>query len=211
MKRYLFLFLLVISFLLTACNKEGSKEQNLEALNDKEKMNYISSVNITDRESAILATTTSYANVFEFNVEDSYNKASVWIEKFVEGKPVEARIGPMTKDIEEKGSIIFTTSSPPQKRNDIIFEIGIHSLEGTSALHNIDTIPAKGLENISSMTDSISRVDVSDEEIVLASICFSGDRGMSSLSPDFYKDMKHHMDELKRYEVVYVLKGKFLK
>ena len=46
--------------------------------------------------------------------------------------------------------------------------------------------------------------------MVLASICYTLDEeGATSLSSDFYEDPKSNMDELKDFDVVYLLKGEF--
>ncbi|QDP38781.1 hypothetical protein [Radiobacillus deserti] len=208
MKRLLFIsFLFFTCFALTACNDSDKKQ--VESKNDSGKTNWVKSVNLTDREMAILATTTSYANVFDFKVDDSYSQASVWVEKFVSGKEVKTNIGPLTTDIERKGSIIFTTSEPPLESNEIIFEIGIHSEGSTSSSHNTDMISKVKLENKSSMIHSVSSISLADEELVLATICLTDDQGMTSIPQEFYEDMESHLDVLKEYDIVYVLKAKF--
>lgn len=51
-----------------------------------------------------------------------------------------------------------------------------------------------------------------DGQVILASICYSNDRtGISSFSNGFYSNADGQMNELKNYDVVYLLKVEFLK
>ncbi|MGE7664811.1 hypothetical protein ACQKMN_03750 [Ureibacillus composti] len=46
-------------------------------------------------------------------------------------------------------------------------------------------------------------------EVVLGSICYSMEGRMNSLSTDFYQDVDRHINELEKYDVVYLFKEDF--
>lgn len=75
---------------------------------------------------------------------------------------------------------------------------------------SIETITEDGLEGFSSLWGSnpVKNKPIKGE-MVLASICYSKKKTMSSLSSDFYKDVEGHINEIKDYDIVYLLKIKF--
>jgi hypothetical protein len=49
-------------------------------------------------------------------------------------------------------------------------------------------------------------------EMVLASICYASDEGViGSPSWDFYNDVEGHINEIKDYDVVYLIRSEFIK
>ncbi|MCM3711113.1 hypothetical protein [Sporosarcina luteola] len=171
--------------------------------------NTISAVELTERENAILSTTSDYSFVFDFNVESEYEEVTVWIEKYELGKLVNDRMSSITSQVEEKGSIIFTSSKAVGSPKQSTFNIGISSNSsiGSSTRTNTDDLDAMSSVwgNIQGESNSVEGV------LVLASICYSSDGHMSSLNPGFYKNVDDHMNKLEEYEVVYLLKAEFNK
>ncbi|UOQ48714.1 hypothetical protein MUN88_00690 [Gracilibacillus caseinilyticus] len=62
-----------------------------------------------------------------------------------------------------------------------------------------------------SVWGSFSEEDVSiEEEVTLASICYSEEGSMASLTNDFYQDADGHLDELADYDIAYIVKARFM-
>ena len=198
MKR-LFIIVALLVFVLSAC------------VNNNAKSNTISAVELTERENAILSTTSDNSFVFDFNIDSEYKEVSVWIEKYELGKLVDDEISSLTTQVEENGSIIFATSKADGSRKQHTFNIGISGNDSMSSISNIET-NLDDLDAMSSVWDNLQEENNSIEgEVVLASICYSSDGSMSSLTTDFYKDVDGHMNELEDYDVVYLLKAEFNK
>lgn len=189
------LILTLLAFLLSACDNKNSMS------------NTISVAELTDRENAILATTSEKSFVFNFQIDSEYKEASVWIEKYKSGKLVDDEISKITSQVAESGSIIFTTSGQKQ----FTYSIGINSKGGTGSTTGFDT-DSNSLDNMSSIWGTFQGDNTSIEgEVVLATICYSdSESGMRSLSPDFYKDANGHMKDLEEYDVVYLIKTEFM-
>ena len=48
------------------------------------------------------------------------------------------------------------------------------------------------------------------DKMVLASICYSNsNKEISTISTDFYSDVDSHINELKNYDVIYLLRSEF--
>lgn len=134
---------------------------------------------------------------------------SVWVEKYEFGKLVEPEMGRMTTAVKDNGTIIFTTSKMVDGQNPSMFNISIQNDDGTDTATYPETID----EMESSVWGSAGNLKInSTNKLALASICYSsGNEGIRSLSTDFYGDSDSHMDELKKYDVVYLLRSEFTK
>ncbi|MGG4265902.1 hypothetical protein [Peribacillus simplex] len=170
--------------------------------------NNLSVPELTAREDAILANTSEHSFLFDFNVDDTYKEMTVWVEKYEFGKLVEDEKGRMT-GIEKNGTIIFTTSRTDDEQNLSFFNISIQSDDGVTT----GSYSEKIAEKDSSVSGSIETINMlNTNKLVLASICYlNGDEGMHSLSNDFYNDMDSHINELKDYDVAYILRSEFTK
>ncbi|GGM43582.1 hypothetical protein GCM10011351_31960 [Paraliobacillus quinghaiensis] len=201
MKRiFTILLLALLVFTLRACDNNNSKS------------NTISVVELTERENAILATTTDMSFVFDFNIDSEYKKASIWVEKYQSGKLVDDKINKITTEVVGNGSIIFATSKKGDSQKQLTFNIGISSNGNTGSISGSDAI-SNGLDNMLSVGGNFQGGNTPIEgEVVLASICYSNsESGISSLTSDFYKDVDGHMNELELYNVVYLIKTEFMK
>lgn len=200
-KFFLMTALLSVVFALSACGESHLKS------------NTIVEAELTDRENAILSMVSNQSFVFDFNIDDEYSEATVWIEKYEFGKRVDDLIGGNKTQVTENGSIIFTTTNPESTLNQTFFNLGVSSNGSTGSSTVSDIISNNGEEGMHTMWGSINEeMDVTNGELVLASICYSwGDGSMRSLSPDFYKDVESHINEIENYDVVYLLKSKFTK
>lgn len=188
----------LLSFSLVACKNADPKSENS-----------LSVSKLTEREKSILTNTSEHSFLIDFDVDDTYKKMSVWVEKYEAGKLVEDEMGLMTTGIKDNGTIIFTTSKTPEKQNLSMFNISIQSDDGVSTATYLEKIEEKD----SIVTDSIETINMLNKnKLVLASICYSSGHGsMHSLSTDFYNDMDSHINELKDYDVVYLLRSEFTK
>ncbi|WP_285769021.1 hypothetical protein [Peribacillus sp. SI8-4] len=197
-KIHLSLIISFVSLFLVACEEDQSKSRNT-----------LSVPKLTAREQAILANTSENAMLIDFNVDDTYKELSVWVEKYEAGNLVEAEKGGMTAEIEKNGTIIFTTSKTDDQQDLSMFNITIQNEGGTSTA----TYPEKIEMKAARVSGSIDKIDLKNtSKPVLASICYSSNQGgTSSLSTDFYHDMDNHIDELKAYDVVYLLRSEFTK
>jgi hypothetical protein len=199
-KLFASLILALLVFALSACGNNTSKS------------NAISVVELTERENAILSTISDKSFVFDFNIDNEYKEASVWIEKHEAGELVNDKLSFLTTKVGTNGSIILTVSKTNDNAKQHMFNIGISSNGGSSSISGFDKNP-NGLDNMSSVWGNFQGENTSIEgEVVLASICYSNDEnGMSSLTADFYKDVESNMNELEKYDVVYLFKTEFIK
>src|SRR5690625_4019987 len=202
MRKTLFIaIVLMLALTLNACG------------NSNVKSNTIVNAELTDRETGILSTTSSQSFVFDFNIENEYKKASVWIEKYEFGKLIEERIGYLTAEIENNGSIILAIIESSTSEKQAFFKLGINSNGVTSSSTIVDVVSTKGTENSSIVWGNLSeKMDITNDQLILASIGFSWDEGsMVSFTTDFYKEAEPRISELENHEIVYLLKGEFTK
>lgn len=198
MRKILFFTMLAsLMFSLMACSND----------NTNSKVNTISETKLTEREQAILTTTANQSFIFDFNVDGKYKNIKLWVEKYESGKLV-GELNNISTEIKDKGSIIFTTSQTMEESNQALFAVSVHNNGSTSTIWNSETTPKGELSTVWG-SNSLDNISITDQ-MVLASICYSSSQdGVSSLSSDFYRDADKHMNELKDYEVVYLLRGEF--
>ncbi len=183
----------------------------LSACGNSLKSNTIVDADLTDREKAILSTTSNQSFVFDFNIEEKYKKISVWVEKYEFGKLVDEPIGPITTEILNNGSIIFTIIEEDAIETQNLFNIGIISNGTTGKMTTSTIVSTKGTGGRSIVWGKISEeMDITNEQMVLASIGYSwGEGPLVSFSTEFYKDIERRIIELENHEVVYLLRCKF--
>ncbi|MFJ7994575.1 hypothetical protein ACIQY5_20685 [Peribacillus frigoritolerans] len=197
-KIILSIILSLLSFSLVACKAVEPKSENI-----------LSVPELTAREKGILENSSEHSFLIEFSVDDTYKEMSVWVEKYEFGKLVEPEMGRMTTGIEKNGTIIFTTSKTDVDQKRSMFNVSIQNDDGADTVTYPETID----EMDASVWGSAGKLKINNtNKLALASICYSsGNEGIRSLSTDFYGDMKGHMDELKEYDVVYLLRSEFTK
>lgn len=198
MKRPLLIVAILFVMLLSACSKSPT--------------NSITRVELNDREETILAITSNDAFVFDYNVVTEYKEVIVWVEKYEFGQLTDGRLGYITTDSQNNGSIILTTSQISNQPNKQVFNIGI-SHENAIASTSFTDSDSYNSDGFMSNSGSISEEKYIEEgEILLANLTLSKNaNGVSSLSPSFYNDPRDHLSEIEEYEVVYLLKAEFSK
>jgi len=198
MKR-LFTLVALLVLVLSAC------------ANNNPKSNTISAVELTERENAILTTTSDKSFVFDFNIDSDYKEVSVWVEKYESGKLVNDAISSLITDVEGNGSIIFATSNSDDSGKKQIFNIGISDNGGMGSVSNFEST-SNDLDAMESVWNSLDGKSNSIEgELLLANIGYSSGGAMSSFTTAFYEDFEGHMSELEKYDVLYLLKAEFNK
>ncbi|MFJ7511553.1 hypothetical protein ACIQW7_19150 [Peribacillus simplex] len=197
-KIFLSIIISLLSLSLVACKDNNPKSEN-----------NLSVPELTAREKAILENTAEHSFLIDFNVDDTYKEMSVWVEKYEFGKLVEDEKGRMTTGVEKNGTILFTTSKTDEEQDQSMFNISIQNDGGMTTATYPETIDEKD----SMVSGSAGQLNInSTKKLALASICYSsGNEGIRSLSTDFYSDMDGHMEELKEYDVVYLLRSEFTK
>jgi hypothetical protein len=200
MRRGLFFVILTVLMLsLVACNGEDSK--NVKA-------NTISSATLTEREETLLSGTADQSFVFDFNAGDQYKEVAVWVEKYESGKLVR-KLTQMSTEIKNTGTMVFSTAKINEENNQTRFSISVHSNETTTTGTSSETIKDDNLGMVLGNNPSES-ISIKNKSIVLASMGYSSsEKGISDLSTDFYSDMGSHIDELKDFDTVYLLRCTF--
>lgn len=200
MRRGLFFVILTVLMIsLVACNGEDSK---------KVKANAISSANLTEREEALLSGPADQSFVFDFNAGDQYKEISVWVEKYESGKLV-GKLNRMSTEIKNTGMMVFSTAKVNEENNQSRFSISVHSDDATSTAWSPETMKDDNFSIVSG-SNTLDNISIKDKNIVLASIAYSSsEEGPNSLTNDFYEDIDSHMNELKNYDVVYLLRCTF--
>ena len=201
--RGILLFVLLI-FTLIACTRENPT-------NNTSTNNMLTVAELTEREMAIISMISNEYAVFDFKQDSKYKTVSVWIEKYESGKLNSNPIGSITSGIEEKGSIMFAMSNSVEDDEQQIIHMGISDRIGSSV--SSSEVDSSDLDQMSSVWGYTDEEMIPEEgEMVLASVCYSNDKnGISTLDSDFYRDPEGHIGELEIYEVVYLLKVKFIK
>ncbi|RAS71479.1 hypothetical protein [Priestia endophytica] len=200
MRRVLFFAMLtVLTLSLVACDGEGSK--NVKA-------NAISSATLTEREEALLSGTADQSFVFDFKAGDQYKEVAVWVEKYESGKLVK-KLNRMSTEIKNTGTMVFSTAKINEENNQARFSISVHSNEATTTGLSSETMKDDDLGMVLGSNPSES-ISIKDKNIILASIGYpSSEEGTRTPSTGFYEDVDSHMNELKNYDVVYLLRCTF--
>ena len=183
----------------------------VSACDDSSNTNTISVAELTDRENAILSSSTDQSFVYDFSTDKEYKEVTVWIEKYESGNLVEGKIGELMTQVEGEGSIIFTTSKTDPGQKQLTFNIAVGDKEGFSSVSANDG-NSIDLDDMSSVWGSLRGDNTSIEgEVVLGNICYSNNQIMNSLTAEFYEDVNGHINEIEKYDVVYLLKADFHK
>ncbi|WP_096271097.1 hypothetical protein [Paucisalibacillus globulus] len=198
MKKFISIWLISI-FILIGCEQSNS-----------EKSNSIKEAILTNREVAILDTVADKSFAFDYRIS-GYKEVAIWLEKYESGELVDDKVAWMSGGIDEKGTILFTTTNQADNEPSSSYYIGILSDSGTVSGSGSEDFP-DGIPNMMSTWGSLSEKTITDSEIVLAAICYSdNEHGMSGLTTSFFEDPASHMSDLKEYDVAYLLKAEFKK
>lgn len=178
------------------------------------KTNTISVADLTDREEDILSMITEQSFLFDYNVDDTYQEVTFWVEKYESGKLVEKINNEAGAPIHGSGSLIFAIAQDPEDKNLLTFLTGLKNEDAKDG----DIIPSfsgsvtgkKELDKATWRTQVIQESVPIKGEMTLASLCYTfDDNGITQSSTDFNEDPEKYMDELKEFDVAFLLKGEF--
>lgn len=201
MKRIISLFtLLLLICTLSACNKE----EQVQEPEPEQVENTIAESELTEREKLLLSSTSEVSFVFDFNVDETFKKVSVWVDRYEFGQLEVENINHITTDIDKKGMITFSTTQVPGNEDKSIFK-SFANANGSSSLQKMERTK-QGTWGSNPNTN----IPISGEK-VLAVISFSNGNGMSSLPEEFYEDVENNLDKIKDYDAVYILRSEFIK
>ena len=204
MKKFLLTMLVALLIMtLLACQKDPPKKTNQKVT--------LTVTNLSEREKAILSLFSNDYAIFDFNQEGEYKKVSVWIEKYKSGDLVKDYEGKLTTEVEKSGSIMFAKSRGDDEGNQPIIHVGIGDHNGSLASEfEVDSLEVNQMSSVWSYTDE--NTVPKDGRVTLASLCYSRNEDRNdTLRSDFYKDPEGHINELKQFDIVYLLKAEFSK
>ncbi|WP_153732821.1 hypothetical protein [Sporosarcina obsidiansis] len=200
MKKQILLLCLSFVLILSACATAESNKLTIPEL--------------TDREKQILATSSNQGFVFDYSADQTYTSISMWLDKYEKGKKTAEPINLLSIPLpgkSTKGTMILTLTEINDQQ--LLFSTSISDTNGSVGTHVQDAKP--GGENLAMLWGTNPKENLSlSEEMLPASIIYTDSTegvSTSSLSSDFYEKMEDHMDELKEYDVVYLLRASFKK
>lgn len=169
------------------------------------KTNIITDAVLTERENMILSATANQSFVYDFKVDDHLKEVDIWVEKYELGTFVK-EINHISTEVNQKGTIIFTTSHPTEENNQSLFTVSIDSDGATSTGWSQETVAM----DLSALWASspLNNMPITGK-MTLASICYSSKDEIPSLTTEFFNDAEKHKSELKKFDVVYLLKSEF--
>ncbi|OLS40472.1 hypothetical protein BTR25_09780 [Bacillus sp. MRMR6] len=189
---------LLFIFTLSACGQDAYKN------------NTVTEAKLTEREKVILSTTSEYYFLFDFKTDKTYKKVTLWVEKYESGNLV-GEINRISTEIKNEGTLLFTTSKKTEGNNNSLFTLSINSDGSTGTGWSPEEMKEQQSAVVWGANPFLQTMVITNQ-MVLASICFSkAGPTVSTLSSDFHVDMPRHIDELKNYEVVYLLRSEFSK
>ena len=198
LRKTYFMIIGLVTFILSGCI-------NLDAQVDK-----IEVAELTERENAIISNFADEHLAFDYSVDEKYEEITVWIEKYEFGQLVDDKVGELSSSIHETGSIIFSSVEDHNERDQKTFALQILQENGTTSMTNIidSSFEYKDMMKVWGGLPESTVLD--HEEMVIGTIGYSkGEFGISSFTNTFYEDFEAHQDQLKDYDVAYLLKISF--
>lgn len=210
--------------LLSACSTETSVEEpqidetittESNDENDEQETNTISLSQLTEREEAILFSVSSNSMVFDFNIDDTYSSATIWIVRYTFGERDEYDIGQTSMDVSDHGYMTFipTTYYNVEDEDRLFFTISISSGVNSSSHSTSEILEEQGTNSDEgTIWESVGNesIDLTNGEVVLGSLVTSSmEEGLGSLSRDFYASPDENLEEIEDYEQVYLIKAEF--
>lgn len=134
---------LLVLFLISCSNEQSGQTNNM-----------LSAIDLTERERAILATTTEQSFVFEFTNRNETEEVSVWVEKYESGQLVEQRLGGISTYIDGDAYIIFASLKAHEHGNEFYYNLSISSNGGTATSGHYERVSENDSENMASLWES---------------------------------------------------------
>ncbi|PIC57540.1 hypothetical protein CSV80_08090 [Sporosarcina sp. P12(2017)] len=200
MKKWMSITILSCLLFLTACAATDTNKLTIPELSDREKQ--------------ILETAANTAFVFDYTADQNYKKVTLWVEKYEKGKKVAEPISELSTPMpgeSTKGSIVLTVTQTLEE--ELLFSASVSDDKGAASISNQEEL--KTLKDMATLfnTNPQEGLLLSDNMLLAGIIYTSTTDGSptSTLSSDFYEQKEGYLDELKEYDVVYVLRASFQK
>ncbi|PIC76646.1 hypothetical protein CSV74_10170 [Sporosarcina sp. P19] len=200
MKKWMSITILSCLLFLTACAATDTNKLTIPELSDREKQ--------------ILETAANTAFVFDYTADQNYKKVTLWVEKYEKGKKVAEPISELSTPMpgeSTKGSIVLTVTQTLEE--ELLFSASVSDDKGAASVSNQEEL--KTLKDMATLfnTNPQEGLLLSDNMLLAGIIYTSTAEGSptSTLSSDFYEQREGYLDELKEYDVVYVLRASFEK
>lgn len=186
-------------FSLSSCTT--SKATNSKATNT----NVVSVSQLTEREKTFLSLASDNYFVFDYKVDKSYNWVTVWVEHYEMGKLISKGSVLSSGIVQNKKSMLLATMNNPNKIN---FNWSLTVSSGTTKFTEIyqGDIPIKF-----SKCNPMKQIPITNNDIVLAYICYKENGNSISLSEKFFKNPTQNINEISDYQLTYLIKCKFSK
>ncbi|PIC69970.1 hypothetical protein CSV77_10830 [Sporosarcina sp. P16b] len=200
MKKWMSIALLSCILFLSACAATDTNKLTMPEL--------------TDREKQILETAANTAFVFDYTADQNYKKVTLWVEKYNKGKKVAEPISELSTPLpgeSTKGSIVLTVTQTLEE--ELLFSASVSDAKGSASVSNQEELKSMDDMAILFNTNPQEGLLLSDNMLLAGIIYTSTTEGSptSTLSNDFYEQKEGYLDELKEYDVVYVLRASFEK
>lgn len=213
MKKILIISISVLVVLtLVAWNNEDLMKVNTISVPNKS-VTKSSELQLDENQEQLELDYTDMSFEFDFNVNGKYNGVSLWVEKYEFGEKVDDATNHVTAEIEGNGKIVFTsveTSGGLQGGTKERFSISINSDKSDRKVNSIQGVLPNHEDNYSSSWGSNEAANNPiTENMVLASICYSFEDGVTSPSSEFYNDLENNINEIKDIDEVYLLRCEF--
>jgi hypothetical protein len=216
MKKILVIVCMLLSLVFTGCSSDKSstvKDNKIygeDSGKKEENVNTLNSSKLTDRERMFLNGVSNGYFVFDYNTSKDFKYMVVWIDKYQLGKKVHSFLGQSTSlDPDSKGTISVQVENGYTNIEHFIFTVSKGKSYSTGKLDGDKDIDLSKFSWVK--TDNTSnQIKIENNEIVLGSICYfrSSDYG-SSLDQDFFSDAEKKIEQIKKYDVCYLVKCKF--
>ncbi len=199
----------LLAAVLYGCN------ETIETKSNYQKGTTIGSVHdFSEKENTIHNAISEISMIFDFKVDKKYKEIIVWMEKYQFGKLINNQSSLSHLDsIEESGTIVFAL---PIGSEAFTSNIGISSNGQSSMISRTDKEqsedgPQKEMSTIWGSLDQ-ARTIQDNEDFLLGYIGYSSDeQSVSSASPSIFNNPEMEKEEIKDYDVAYLLKAKFVK
>lgn len=205
MKRFAFILLSLIIIVLTVSCSSDMPVTKLA-------INSVETTKLTEREKQLIAIGNDGYYTFDYRVGDQYNWVEVWVDSYEFGKKVSGGGGLSSGLSQDKAGMIVATikEQEDQKHTWTIAQI----LNGSTMFNSFTLENDVNSQSCAKATQAITEPVSIDgrDEITLGSICYADQTkpvGIRPLSGEFYNNPEEHLDEIKAYDLVYLIKIKF--
>lgn len=196
------LFILLVLF--SACSDEAVSSPGSSIT--------ISEGELTEREEFLLSSLTEHIFIYDFVIEDGPEDLVLYVEEFVYGERQEYPVSSISlEEIDANGSLFFAINRPDIESDERSFILGVESDGNWSTVTSLVSMTTEEDELAATLWQNTAAdgndLTVSEGGTVLASIIHAdGEKGMSTLSDEFYHDVEGNLEVIEAYPSVYLFK-----